>query len=146
MNKIALLVLTLAACGGVPPETELVDEPVDDGKADAVSSLTAAQAKIVLQKIDDTCGDTWCDGDFDFAFKKIVCQPSRGSCTLTTFDTYPAFSDLKPSYYWRSCRILGFSHFAELISTAANGYQTLTPEFYDGVSACITKIEASIPR
>jgi hypothetical protein len=139
------LVLLLAACG-TPPQVELTEATAEAEKADAVSSLTDDQAKTVLRVIDNTCGDTWCDGDFDFRFKKIVCQPARNSCTMLTFDTYPAFSDQKPSYYWRSCRMVGFSKYEDLINTAPTGYQSLTEGFYDAVSDCIQKIEGSIPR
>ena len=146
MRLSVLFVLFLGCAGDASPVVELETASADDLKADTLSSLTVAQAKTVLQLIDSTCGDTWCDGDFDFAFKKIVCQPARNSCTLTTLVTYPAFSDQTPSYYWRSCRMIGVSHFADLVDTSANGYQTLTAGFYDDLSVCIDKIERSIPR
>src|SRR5947209_16056837 len=120
-KMLAVLVLGAAGCGAAPANVELIDDAAatDDSKADSASSLTAAQAKTVLAQIDSTCGDTWCDGDFDFRFKKIVCQPARNSCTLTTFDLYPAFSDVKPNYYWRSCRLIGLSTYTDLVSTSA---------------------------
>lgn len=146
MRWSVLLVLLLGCVGDAAPTVELESASADDLKADTISSLTVAQARTVLRLIDNTCGDTWCDGDFDFAFKKIVCQPTRNSCTLTTLVTYPAFSDQTPSYYWRSCRMIGVSHFGDLVATCASGYQTLTAGFYDDLSACIQKIEGSIPR
>jgi hypothetical protein len=155
MRKLPLGFLVCMGLAGCAPAASdavaLVDDPTaadsaDPGKADAASSLDPAQAQTVLRLIDNVCGDTWCDGDFDFRFKKIVCQPQRGSCTLLTFDIYPAFSDAKPSYFWRSCRVSGVSRFEDLVSTAASGYQTLTPSFQESMSECIDKIEASIPR
>src|SRR5689334_6137560 len=82
--RISMLFLLLAGCAAdaTGPNVELESASADDLKADTISSLTAAQAKTVLHLIDNTCGDTWCDGDFDFGFKKIVCQPTRNSCTL----------------------------------------------------------------
>jgi len=146
-STLCFAALMAAGCGA-PTQVDLIDDATaaEDGKADAVSSLTADQAQAVLKVIDDKCGDTWCNGDFDFRFKKIVCQPARNSCTLLTFDIYPAFSDEKPSYYWRSCRMTGFSQYADLIDTSPNGYRTLTPGFDDAIYNCTQKIEASILR
>jgi len=140
--RFQLVFLVLMGCSSdVAPVVELEPASADDLKADSVSSLTVVQAKTVLHIIDNTCGDTWCDGDYDFAFKKIVCQPVRNSCTLTTLVTYPAFSDQTPSYYWRSCRMIGVSHYDDLVSG-----QELTSGFFEDMGACIQKIEGSIPH
>lgn len=138
--QLAFLVL-MGCASDVAPTVELEPASADDLKADTISSLTVDQAKNVLHVIDNTCGDTWCDGDYDFAFKKIVCQPARNSCTLTTLVTYPAFSDQTPHYFWRSCRMIGVSHYDDLVA----GYD-LTPGFFDLMGACIQKIEGSIPH
>ena len=54
-------------------------EVVADAEADADvkadrPGLSAEQQTIVLKAIDDDCGDTWCEGDFNYRFKRLSCD------------------------------------------------------------------------
>ncbi len=117
----------------------------DAAKADANGSLSSANASTVLKLIDDACGDAWCEGDFGWAFKKLACNAGQHTCTLTTLVTRPAFEAVPAATFWRSCKMTGVSRFTQMVSTAPNGFQSLTAIFFDKVDACASKIEASIP-
>jgi hypothetical protein len=76
---LSLIVPASAAC------TTNVDEPEDAEEAELRATdrlLTRAQERAVLSAIDNVCGDTWCEGDFDFAFKKLDCKRSTRACTF----------------------------------------------------------------
>ena len=103
--------------------------------------LSPSQEKIALKLIDDICGDTWCEGDYNFDFRALACDLRRMSCTLRfqmfPWDTVASGS----SAYSRSCETTGFSGFDSLVATAPNGYQSLVPSFYDALTTCIGKLE-----
>lgn len=139
--------LTLAACGApddgvvedegsVDESVELIDEATAESdateaaKADA-TGLTPAQARQVLELLDSTCGDTWCEGDFNWQFKKLVCTFTQKRCTLTML-----IDDREELSVWRSARITNVSSFNTLVR---NG--DLRPGFYDKVNRAITLIE-----
>src|SRR5262245_7582380 len=42
--------------------------------------LTEDEEKQVLTEIDNICGDTWCEGDFDFSFNALDCRTTTSSC------------------------------------------------------------------
>ncbi len=46
------------------------------------NDLSATQAQALLTEIDNICGDTWCEGDFNFSFNSLVCDFTKGECTL----------------------------------------------------------------
>jgi hypothetical protein len=64
-------------------------------KSAAPASLTADQAKKVLESINELCGDTWCEGQFDWKFQALECK--EGKCklsfTATNQDTKKARKD-----------------------------------------------------
>lgn len=143
-----LLAAALAACAdpiddGDVTVTDDTSAPTLDDKADA-NSLTTAQQKAALFQLNQICGDTWCDGDWNFEFKKIVCHWSAGTCTTTAL-IWP-YTDAHPvPVYWRSCKIAGLHHFTDLVDTAANGYQSIDQGFYDKMTTCTMKIAAKLP-
>src|SRR5581483_2839692 len=83
--RFALFALLVAGCGGSQPLTsEVVDAESADTKEDAVHpNLTATQQKQVRTALDNICGDTWCDGDWNWTFEKVTCKLDLGTCTWT---------------------------------------------------------------
>jgi hypothetical protein len=110
------------------------------------NALSANEERIALKLVDDICGDTWCEGDNDFAFEKLTCRAATahaaGSCNLR-LAIIPREDD--PPTYYRSCTTRGFAGFASLVQTAPNGYQSLQPAFYDALSECINRLEDALP-
>jgi hypothetical protein len=146
-----LFTIALAGCAAATDGATLDDsEPLGEGQSALCrNALSPAQEKVVLKLIDDICGDTWCEGDNNFAFDSLSCRsgsahsPVGGSCTLK-LDIIPRVDD--PPRYRRSCSTHGFTGFDSLVSTAPNGYQSLQPAFYDALSECINRLEADLPH
>ncbi len=142
----------LAACGG---SASSGSGGVEEGEADPVvaqseaedltkNALTAAQQKTALKLIDDICGDTWCDGDYNFGFRLISCAKAAHTCTLT-LQAFPLPGvPASQKSYWRSCKTSGFTNFASLVTTAPSGYQSLNQDYYDALTECIQHIEANL--
>ncbi len=123
--------------------TDDVGPPAPDSKADA-NDLSTTQAKTALRVIDNICGDTWCSGDYDFGFKKIVCHFSKGTCTVTML-IWPRQDQRPIPVYWRSCKISGLHGFADLVDTAPNGYQSINQDFYEPMTDCTMRITSKLP-
>jgi hypothetical protein len=132
------LVLLAAGCGGSPVAVETIDE------AESANSLTPPQAKTVLVLLGDACADAWCEGDYEWAFKKVSCRFSSGACTLTLLVKQDSGRHRRARSFWRSCALHELGSFDALVETAANGYQSLKPGFFDQVDRCIGKIEATL--
>jgi hypothetical protein len=146
----ALLACTLlwAGCTASTEDNsvEVTDSSADDAaKEDSANSLTSKQASQVLLLIDDACGDAWCEGDYEWAFKKMSCHFDLGTCTMTAMLTMPASGSTPAASYWRSCKMRGIRSFKSMVHTYANGFQALTDTMFTKVDACATKMEDSIP-
>jgi len=113
---------------GTDPETET-----------GAGDLTTSQSEIVLKLLDDICGDTWCEGEYNWHFPKIVCRFSDAVCTLSFRVTDPNREPAED--YARWCKVHDLRTFDDLVQTAANGYQSLNDDFYDNVSTCVEQIE-----
>jgi len=142
----ALVVLFAAGCAGAPLSTEVSDSSAADldAKEDtAHKNLTTTQQKAVLTQLNNICGDTWCDGDWIFDFKKIVCKLDLGTCSWTAL-IYPSVPATESIYYWRSCKVSGVDKFSDLVTTT-NGYQSLNQDYYMASTDCVQKIESHLP-
>ena len=123
-------------------------ESQDEG-AVCKNALSPSQEKTALKLIDDICGDTWCEGDNNFAFEHLTCwtgptsSPNGGSCTLK-LRIIPRVDD--PSSYSRSCVTGAFRGFDSLVDTAQSGYQSLNWDYYLALTDCISSLEAQLPR
>jgi len=149
-QSLVALTLLLTACGSEVGDAATNDEAV--GKADSAlcgNALSTSQEKTALKLIDDICGDTWCEGDNNFAFDRLTCRagsagsPDGGSCTLK-LRIIPREDD--PPSYSRVCTTRGFQGFGSLLQTSANGYQSLVWDYYLALTECIAKLEDELPR
>jgi len=131
---LALLILGLSA-------TALLVSPA--AADDATRQVSARQERVVLGLIDDICGDTWCEGDFAFDFRRFSCDSHERSCDVTLriarYDRDPLV------WHWRTREVHGFRSFGQLVVTAPSGQQSLTPAFYAAVNVLILDVEASVP-
>jgi hypothetical protein len=154
IQKFSLLFSVLLgslALSGCALDTETnTDEVASLGESESAlckNALSSAEERTALKLIDDICGDTWCEGDYNFAFEKLTCRAGNpgvagsGSCALRL--ALIPYEDNPPRFV-RSCTTRGFSGFASLVQTAPNGYQSLQPDFYDALSECINELEDSL--
>jgi hypothetical protein len=134
--------------GGKNPGLEVGEaEPVDprsEAEGLGKNALTAAEAKTALGLIDQICGDTWCDGDYDFGFRRLTCSKAAETCTLT-LQVFPRDGVASHARsYWRSCKTADFTGFDSLVSTAPSGYQALTNDYYDALTECMSRVVSNL--
>jgi hypothetical protein len=156
---VAGAIPAIGACGASPSvENDSADavtvttESLSGASASSVPSagpataLTPAESRQVLKLIDDICGDTWCEGDNNFLFERLVCSAATHHCTLG-FDVIPRddVAGGRP-FYRRSCTTRHFTGFDSLVTTAESGYQSLAPDYYDALTECISRIEDRLQR
>ena len=133
-TAVTLAALTLSLVGiGVAPAQAQARAPYD---------LTPRQEAVVLDLIDDICGDTWCEGDYAFDFRRFECSPEKQSCVLRL--RIAPWQEGTLGWQWRSRQITGFPRFWQMVQTADNGYQSLDWDFYLAVSDAISSIEESV--
>ena len=133
-TAVTLAALTLSLVGaGAAPASAHPRAPYD---------LTPRQEAVVLDLIDDICGDTWCEGDFAFDFRRFACSPEKRSCVLRLRIAYSGDDPLE--WKWRSRQITGFPRFRHMVETSDTGYRSLDWDFYTAVSDAISSIEESV--
>jgi hypothetical protein len=139
----------LTACSaGTNPAVEVSDAEPTEARSQAEeltkNALSPTQAKTTLELIDDICGDTWCDGDYDFGFRRLTCAKAAHTCTLT-LQVFPRDGVVSSATsYWRSCKTTGFTGFQSLVSTAPSGYQSLQSDYYDALTECMSRIQENL--
>ena len=138
------LTCSLAGCGGTPASTPDGDAPAivsfhDEGLLG--NDLTLKEVQTSLKLIDDICGDTWCEGDYDFRFRYLYCSRDAESCTLALQMGARETAPTDPRWPWYVCRTTGFFGFESLVTTSSGGQQRLTPTYYEALSACIDGLE-----
>jgi hypothetical protein len=147
---LAMDALLVAACGsgaGAAPEVDGGEgSPVETREEALVgNALTPDQAKTALALIDGICADTWCSGDYDFGFRRLTCNRAAETCTLT-LQVFPRDDEASAERsYWRSCITSGFEGFSSLVERSANGYESLSDDYYDALTECTTRIVSHLP-
>ena len=115
------------------------------------NALSQPQEQLALKLIDNICGDTWCSGDYNYAFRHLTCSAPHGpqhpgSCTLN-LQIIPREGVPTPRpLFNRSCTTGNFLGFDSLVATTTTGYQYLTPDYYDALTECTMNLEAALPR
>ena len=100
------------------------------------------RSKLIFS-IDNICGDTWCEGDYDFKFNQFACNKKSSECELT-FQFIERSDDktVKEDLYSEKqvCHFDNIKSFDQLM----DGEFSLNQDFYDQVSNCISEREASV--
>lgn len=152
-SKKLFAVLFSALLGGCAVDTaDASVDPESLGQSESAlcrNALSPDEEKTALKLIDDICGDTWCEGDNNFAFEQLTCRakaprsPNGGTCTLA-LRIIPREDD--PPSYARTCTTGSFSGFDSLVETAQSGYQSLVWDYYLALTDCISELEDELPR
>jgi hypothetical protein len=112
------------------------------------NALSPTEEQTALKLIDDICGDTWCEGDNDFAFEKLACEAPTaarpGSCKLKLRIIPREGAAGYPRSFNRSCTTTGFTGFASLVETSSSGYQSLDWDYYLALTDCISGLEEAL--
>ncbi len=111
--------------------------------------LSEGQQRDIITTIDNLCGDTWCEGDYDFNFQSIKCNSNTQTCTvefqllsIIWDDDYqrPVFT----STFNAQCKITPIKSLSDIIFM--HGYNKyneveLNQDFYQQLSDCIMEKE-----
>ena len=105
-------------------------------------AVTAAQERVVLRLVDDICGDTWCEGEHAFRFRRFACHPRRGCLLVVDLATW---SHEPRRWHRRSAWVRGFPRFGDMVVTAPGGERSLQPAFYEAVGRAVRTMTSSVP-
>ena len=106
------------------------------------NDLTQADSDWLVQEIDNICGDTWCEGDYNFSFNSLTCDFSLGECEMkfevidTLYDS--DWNDVGEVRTPATCVIAAESRDV-LVNTHWNTYSDY---FYETMSECVSDAES----
>lgn len=120
--------------------------------------LTIKQKQDVLRRIDMTCADTWCEGDFNFKFKSLSCDDVNRNCVLnmtlfernannkkliTVKNTHDFVAKISNAYDG-SCTIKNMTQLTDLMTFIRSDYSELNDKLYLPLSDCIETLTNKI--
>jgi len=88
---------------------------------------------IALKAIDDMCGDSWCEGDYNFEFNSLKCFENKNICVLN-FKMI-----LDEVVFTQSCILKNKKSHNDILSV--NGVKD---NIYNELTECIEKIESEL--
>ncbi len=119
-----------------------------------LSAFAGAPTKIdpevrVLTAIDNICGDTWCEGDFQFRFNKVSFDRKQLQTvvdfTMTPYAAEEAIASdpvASDSKFEVQCIVGGFAD----ASTILKGNGSLDEAFYTSLSECVNNFESFLVK
>lgn len=105
------------------------------------NDLTSHQESDVLTAIDNICGDTWCEGDFDYSFNAISCDFKTATCKFEFDYIWYEFDEeyeeiLETITIPHTCELTGVESLSYMLEDS--NYLDLKWEFYHTVGDCIS--------
>ncbi len=102
--------------------------------------FTPEQNTTILRTIDNVCGDTWCEGDYNFKFITFSCEKEMSTCHLN-FRFIKSENDedqiLSPI---QVCHFKNIKSYDQVME----GHHSLNGDFLDRISDCISNKESSV--
>ncbi|HWU43883.1 MAG TPA: hypothetical protein VN132_10605 [Bdellovibrio sp.] len=113
------------------------------GLAAQASFVSVQQQNKLLQVLDEACGDSWCEGNYDINFKAISCTDSACSVKMNlelgideeTFKQSPS-----PKFFSAILYLTKTPAFVSLLSSDSFKHNQLTSEFFAEVDAAMTDV------
>lgn len=103
--------------------------------------LTPKQREDIIRTVDNICGDTWCEGDYNFRFNSFTCDKKTTSCELNfQFIKYEGENEKEIFSSEQTCRFNNIKSFNQLMESK----YSLNDEFYSAVTDCIWEKEKAI--
>lgn len=105
------------------------------------NDLTVDQERNLLTEIDNICGDTWCEGDFDFSFEQLDCNFEKGKCQFKYELIWYEYDESYENLLFKinvpaQCTLTGFNRLSDLEEN-----QSYSEKLYESVSDCILEGE-----
>lgn len=111
--------------------------PGEPPPGDVVNDLSDEQERTALELLDDICGDTWCEGSYDWRFEDLTCDFAAGNCTLALLAReYSEPPVIEPLV----CSLEDLHGYDELVEDTGSD-PSLVWSFYEKVGACIDSFE-----
>ena len=93
---------------------------------------------LALELIDNICGDTWCEGDFNFEFNNLEIN-KKDKSAVVNFEMIDEWYDTEKRFP-TFCIIPNITSFKDIIDFNSNK-KYLTDYFYETLSECISNRE-----
>ena len=94
----------------------------------------------VIRTIDNTCGDSWCEGDYNFKFVNFSCDKFKKACDLSF---HFIKSDEQEKQIYSPIQVCHFKNIKNL-SQIKDGDFSLNQNFYDELTECISNRESEV--
>jgi hypothetical protein len=102
--------------------------------------LSPVERSEVIRSIDDVCGDTWCEGDYNFKFNNFSCNFREKNCDLTF---YFIKSDDQDVEIYSPLQVCHFDNITSIKHIRNNRF-SLNENFYDKITECIGMLEEKV--
>jgi hypothetical protein len=122
--------------------------------ASHVASATVTDSDRITKALDGICGDSWCEGAFDFRFQQVVLKAEKNETQILfrMSQQYPVVLDWKDNqgfkaqinqrFYDVSCVLPGYATFGSLMQSE----YFLRWEVYTALTQCIGDLEDRLMR
>ena len=94
--------------------------------------------ELALELIDNICGDTWCEGDFNFEFSQFELDTIKAEAKVS-FKLISEWGK-EPKFYITYCIVKNIHFIGDVIGTY-RGRPELNNNFYEELSLCISDKE-----
>lgn len=94
--------------------------------------LNQYQEQQALVAIDNICGDSWCEGEYDYNFKKLECSNNPGLCILDVEAFEWIGMDRKQLVEEKSCLIENVESIEDIVKN-----DMLRIKVYEQISDCL---------
>lgn len=92
--------------------------------------------RLTLQAIDSICGDTWCEGDYQYRFDSLRCRFQDGICVLNVrYGEWPAEGQSVRYTHKIRCTLTRVNSYADLIEISP--LLRLKDDPYEQITACL---------
>lgn len=124
------------------------------------NDLSRHDAEKWANEIDNICGDTWCEGEFDWNFYDAKCDFESGICTMemalmeslyemdelyiTEMRSFPGVdvdldhNDEEVNVYYGICTMTGMKSIDDVLDAQRTSY---SDKSYDMITDCVTELE-----
>lgn len=106
--------------------------------ANAQEIFTAKQQNTILNEIDTFCGDTFCEGDFNYRFSEFRCEQEISLCVLDFQFWEYGQESLKE---WGFCNFKNIHSLNDIYRTSTQGRTHLMDKFAEPLIECVTTFE-----
>lgn len=106
---------------------------------ESLEMFSPIERQAIVSSIDSACGDSWCEGDYDFRFKDFSCNKLSHSCYL--FFNFIKIDEQERRFYSKE-QVCEFKNISKLDQILDGDF--LNEKFYDEISNCINERQSLI--